>query len=42
MRGRLVSNALWIAFSLQLASILALFAVREIHELPAYPSAQRQ
>ena len=37
-----VSTALWIAFSLQLASILALFAVREIRELPAYPSAQRQ
>jgi MFS family permease len=32
-----VSTALWIAFSLQLASILLLFAVREVRELPAYP-----
>jgi MFS family permease len=32
-----VSTALWIAFALQLTSILALFAVREIRELPAYP-----
>jgi MFS family permease len=32
-----VSTALWIAFALQLSSILALFAVREVRELPAYP-----
>jgi MFS family permease len=32
-----VSTALWIAFALQLASILVLFAVREIRELPANP-----
>jgi MFS family permease len=32
-----VSSALWIAFVLQLASILALLAVREIRELPARP-----
>ena len=32
-----VSTALWIAFALQLASILALLAVREIRELPAHP-----
>lgn len=29
-----VSTALWIAFTAQLASILALLAVREIRELP--------
>jgi len=33
-----VSTALWVAFALQLASILVLLAVREIRELPAYPS----
>ena len=33
-----VGTALWIAFALQLASILALLAVREIRELPAYPA----
>jgi MFS family permease len=33
-----VSTALWIAFTGQLASILALLAVREIRELPAYPN----
>jgi MFS family permease len=33
-----VSLALWIAFALQLASILVLLAVREIRELPAYPA----
>ncbi len=32
-----VSTALWIAFALQLVSILVLFAVREIRELPARP-----
>jgi MFS family permease len=32
-----VSTALWVAFTLQLASILALLAVREVRELPAYP-----
>jgi MFS family permease len=32
-----VEEALWIAFSLQLASILALLAVRDIRELPAHP-----
>jgi MFS family permease len=32
-----VSTALWFAFALQLSSILALFAVREVRELPAYP-----
>jgi MFS family permease len=32
-----VSTALWIAFVLQLTSILALLAVREIRELPARP-----
>jgi MFS family permease len=32
-----VSTALWVAFTLQLASILLLFAVREVRELPAYP-----
>ena len=33
-----VSEALWIAFALQLSSILALLAVREIRRLPAFPS----
>ncbi len=33
-----VSEALWLAFILQLASILILLAVREIRELPAHPS----
>ena len=33
-----VSTSLWIAFALQLASILALLAVREIRELPAHPT----
>jgi MFS family permease len=33
-----VSVALWIAFVLQLTSILALLAVREVRELPAFPS----
>ena len=33
-----VGTALWIAFALQLASILALLAVREIRELPSYPA----
>jgi predicted MFS family arabinose efflux permease len=37
-----VSTALWIAFAVQLASILTLFAVREIRELPAYPSGAGQ
>lgn len=32
-----VSTALWIAFAAQLASILVLFGVREIRELPARP-----
>jgi hypothetical protein len=32
-----VSEALWIAFVLQLASILALLAVHEIRTLPARP-----
>jgi MFS family permease len=32
-----VSTALWVAFVLQLASILVLLAVREIRELPARP-----
>jgi MFS family permease len=32
-----VGEALWIAFALQLASILVLFAVREVRELPAHP-----
>jgi MFS family permease len=32
-----VSTALWIAFTLQLSSILVLLAVREIRELPAHP-----
>jgi MFS family permease len=32
-----VSTALWIAFAVQLASILALLAVRDIRRLPAYP-----
>ena len=32
-----VHNALWIACAVQLASILVLFAVREIRELPAHP-----
>jgi MFS family permease len=32
-----VSEALWIAFALQLSSILILLAVREIRELPAHP-----
>ena len=32
-----VGTALWVAFVLQLASIVALFAVREIRELPAHP-----
>jgi MFS family permease len=34
-----VGTALWVAFALQLATILALFAVREIRELPAFPRA---
>jgi hypothetical protein len=33
-----VATALWIAFAVQLASILALFGVREIRELPAHPA----
>jgi nitrate/nitrite transporter NarK len=33
-----VSEALWIAFVLQLSSILILLAVREIRELPAHPA----
>jgi hypothetical protein len=33
-----VSTSLWIAFAAQLASILALLGVREIRELPAYPT----
>ena len=33
-----VSTALWIAFALQLSSILVLLAVREVRELPAYPA----
>jgi MFS family permease len=36
-----VSTALWIAFWLQLTSILILLAVREIRELPAYPKSAR-
>jgi Transmembrane secretion effector len=32
-----VGTALWVAFGLQLSSILVLFAVREVRELPAYP-----
>jgi MFS family permease len=32
-----VGTALWVAFALQLATILALFAVREIRELPPSP-----
>jgi hypothetical protein len=32
-----VSTALWIAFALQLTSILVLLAVREVREQPAYP-----
>jgi MFS family permease len=32
-----VSTALWIAFALQLSSILALLGVREVRELPAHP-----
>jgi MFS family permease len=32
-----VSEALWIAFVLQLSSILILLAVREVRELPAHP-----
>jgi predicted MFS family arabinose efflux permease len=36
-----VSTALWIAFWLQLTSILILLAVREIRELPAYPETAR-
>jgi MFS family permease len=31
------SEALWIAFAIHLTSILALLAVREVRELPAYP-----
>jgi hypothetical protein len=31
------STALWVAFGLHLASILALLCVREIRELPRYP-----
>jgi MFS family permease len=34
------STAIWTAFGLHLASIIALFAVREIRELPRYPSAR--
>jgi MFS family permease len=37
-----VSEALWIAFVLQLSSILILLAVREIRELPAYPLRESQ
>jgi MFS family permease len=33
-----VGTALWVAFVLQLSSILALLAVREIRELPAFPA----
>ena len=33
-----VSTALWIAFALQLSSILVLLAVREVRELPAHPA----
>jgi hypothetical protein len=36
-----VSTSLWIAFALQLASILALLAVREIRELPAHPTIEK-
>jgi MFS family permease len=32
-----VGTSLWIAFTAQLASILVLFLVREVRELPAYP-----
>lgn len=32
------STALWIAFAVHLASILALLAVREVRDLPAYPT----
>jgi MFS family permease len=35
-----VSTALWVAFALQLSSILALLVVREVRELPAYPVAR--
>jgi hypothetical protein len=37
-----VGTALWVAFALQLATILALFAVRDIRQLPRTPLAQRQ
>jgi MFS family permease len=37
-----VGTALWLAFALQLSTILALFAVREIRELPRRPLAERQ
>jgi hypothetical protein len=33
-----VGTSLWIAFGAQLASILVLFLVREVRELPAYPT----
>jgi hypothetical protein len=32
-----VHEALWIAFAIQLASILVLISVRDIRELPRYP-----
>ena len=33
-----VGAALWIAFAIHLASIFALLAVREVRELPAFPT----